>query len=462
MAPKKPDTRPTRRPVRSTTARTADSSSPEPQPISQDGPATNRVPRPATWEPVNLQDKEKWTINDPEYFDEVSGLLASLFDRRPKGWKTCKRTQYAAEFSGDTEKPLPKPTLEDIAKTHAYYGRRKVHTLIHDGNGWSDEAGFDDSWLLERLLGAGAFGRVGLWVRRDENGQIIDEMAIKEQDYEETCIWDKGVPEEAIYNKLMNRDGIENIQQMRGFKSFRAPADNPVLRYAGEYRDRRWRYYFEYAPYGSLERLITRYRAWNQYLPESFLWHVFDSLAQILVTFNETAPDVKEHKIGMVRAADRLVHFDIKPDNIFLGYEQPFNGEDHKYGGHQSNVYPMVKIGDFGVSSLTSDKDRENPWRLWGTGTRYYMPPEQTHYGAGFPVPPNGEYVPLQNELGQFTAIETREGRDNPTGITFGQPMNVWGVGKVCVLDPSHKPLSLGGAVTSYVRMFANSSLGHV
>lgn len=433
----------TRRPVRSTTTGSTDSSAAAPPPVPQDRPATNEVPRPKVWEPVNLKDKAIWIINDPEYFAEVHERLASLFDRRPKGWKTHKKTKWAAEFTGDLELPLPKPTVEDMAKTHAYYGRRKVHHLKPDGDGWSDEAGFDDSWLAERLLGAGAFGRVGLWVSRDKNGQIIDEMAVKEQDYEETCIWDKGVPEEAVYNELMNRDGIENIQRLRGFKSYRAPGDNPVLRYAGEYRDRRWRYYFEYAPYGSLERLITRYRAWNQYLPESFLWHVFDSLAQILVTFDETGPEVKEHKTGMVRTADRLIHMDIKPDNIFLGYEQPFDDQDHKYGGHQSNVYPMVKIGDFGVATLTSVKDRENPWRLWGTGTRYYKPPEQTHYGAGFPIPPNGEWVPVQNEIGQFTASETIEGEDNPTGISFGQPMNVWGMGKASVPDLDHESVDL-------------------
>lgn len=447
MAPKKAAPVPPRRSQRTKSTTTTGTTNlpaslPPFVPVAQDAPsASNTVPRPAVWEPVDLRDKAELHVGIPEYFDEVHEQLAPLFDRRPKGWKTQKETK--AQGSGPASN---RPTIEDVARTHAYYGRLKVHKRMPDSNGWSDHASFDDTWHAQRLLGAGAFGRVGLWVRRNTNDEIVDEMAVKEEDYAEESHWDRGVSEEAVTNEFMNRDGIENIQQLRGFKSFNSPADNPILKNRGEkgYVDKRWRYYFEYAPHGSLERLLARYRAWNRYLPESFLWHIFDGLAQVLVTFAETIPDPKEHKKNWVKDTYRLVHFDIKPDNIFLGYQQPFDSTEDKYGGHQSNVYPMVKIGDFGVAVMTGDKDDDNPaQRFWERGTKYYLPPEQSHYGLGFPVPPNGVAVPLQNELGNFIAIETREKADPPQ-IRLTQPMNVWGVGKVFTPGLDHEfPVSI-------------------
>lgn len=406
------------------------------QKVPQNAPAVTNVPRPTVWEPVNLGDEARLTVDNLDFFDRVDERLACLFDRRPKGWKTQKETPSKAEV-------VPKPKLEDIARTHAYYGRLKVHKQKPNGNGWSDEASYDDTWHAERLLGAGAFGRVGLWVQRDDKDQTIDEMAIKEQDYDKDFIWIGNIPEEAVHNELMNRGSLENIQRLRGFRSFATPSDNPVLKYQGRKGDRRWRYYLEYAPHGSLQRLIARYRAWNQYLPESFLWHIFDGLAQVLIAFDETTPDLNEHKNkhkrGELRDADRLIHFDIKPDNIFLGYEQPFDTNSKNYGGHQSNVYPMVKIGDFGVAMMTSEKDNhQKSGSFWGRGTKYYLAPEQTHYGAGFPVPPNGKYLPLQDEQGNFITIEEREEEGNPWDIVFTQAMNVWSVGKVCSSEFDH------------------------
>lgn len=43
--------------------------------------------------------------------------------------------------------------------------------------------GTDTSWTAHRFLGAGSYGNVALWVQRNEDGEIQDEVGIKEEVY---------------------------------------------------------------------------------------------------------------------------------------------------------------------------------------------------------------------------------------------------------------------------------------
>ena len=40
-------------------------------------------------------------------------------------------------------------------------------------------------WSPMELLGIGGYGTVGSWVQKDENGKKIDEIAIKQQIFDE-------------------------------------------------------------------------------------------------------------------------------------------------------------------------------------------------------------------------------------------------------------------------------------
>jgi len=84
-----------------------------------------------------------------------------------------------------------------------------------------------------------------------------------------------------------------------------------------------WRFYMELAPYGELYGLLHRYCYLNRFLPEAFLWHVFDSLAEAAqVMANCSTQDLPPGNKGPKYASDRLVNFDIKTPNIFLGYAE--------------------------------------------------------------------------------------------------------------------------------------------
>ena len=143
-----------------------------------------------------------------------------------------------------------------------------------------------------------------------------------------------------------------------------------------------WRYYLDHAPYGDLDGLMLRYRAFNRYLPELFLWHVFDSLATAICKLEFKEPPFST-------GIDHVLHLDIKPANILLGYE--IAHDDDHIGGFQAlqhlldemnfkekagfPQYPSIKIADFGVSSF-SEHDRPVKFNsLRARGTFGFMPP---------------------------------------------------------------------------------------
>jgi len=117
-----------------------------------------------------------------------------------------------------------------------------------------------------------------------------------------------------------------------------------------------------------LRVLKNNYRAWNTYFPEEFLWHIFHGLSEAALALR-TGPFRDRINGEIYGAADAfVVHFDLKPENVFLG--DPSNEE----GPHFSN-YPTVKMADFGLAKLTGPEDRENPRRYRGLGTPGYCPP---------------------------------------------------------------------------------------
>lgn len=132
-----------------------------------------------------------------------------------------------------------------------------------------------------------------------------------------------------------------------------------------------WRYYLEYAPYGDLENLRMRYRAFHRYLPELFLWHVFDSLARAIVVLE----DLRDLRNRTKPLGKYMTHCDIKPQNIFLGYEE-HHDEDGPTGGLKDGRYPTIKLGDFGLAELQDEMRRGSNFKdMAGIGTLNYLPP---------------------------------------------------------------------------------------
>ena len=239
-------------------------------------------------------------------------------------------------------------------------------------------------WGPIRPLGAGGWGRVGLWQKRDNQNRIIDEVVCKEQTYRHDQlaqtyeIFHMNENEEPVMNRLTSEAVIQrDLNQQH-------PGVAPHLRgYKYILEDRatksgRYRYYLEYCPHNSLNRIHRLYRCWDTYLPEVFLWHVFHSLAAGCEALRD--PPLEDNKAVTVedrqesREDMHCLHLDWKPDNVLLGYPQ----EGQLYEGHE---YPSALMNDFGtsiyVTGLVTDA-MINPKELWWRGTAVYMPTVST------------------------------------------------------------------------------------
>jgi hypothetical protein len=124
----------------------------------------------------------------------------------------------------------------------------------------------NSEWLGDvEEVGAGSSDSVVRWMKKDQDGNILDEVAVKTMPYEDEGDFSlyriKGLNQEARLQSQINSLEYESIVHLRGPKF--SPTEDCS------------RLCLEYAPHGNLERLRFRYRCMQRYLPETFLWRVF-------------------------------------------------------------------------------------------------------------------------------------------------------------------------------------------
>ena len=195
----------------------------------------------------------------------------------------------------------------------------------------------DLEWLGDdEEVGAGSSGSVVRWMKKDQDGNILDEVAVKTIPYEDKDDFPpcriKGLNQEAGLQLQLNSLGCESIVHLRGFKF--SPTEDCS------------RLYLEYAPHGNLERLRFRYRCMQRYLPEPFLWRVFFSFAQACVAMHTKGIWTNLATNERYGKASTMLHFDIKLENVVLGNEPPSDGETDFE--NISLRYPLALLADFG------------------------------------------------------------------------------------------------------------------
>jgi serine/threonine protein kinase len=240
-----------------------------------------------------------------------------------------------------------------------------------------------DLWRPVRPLGRGGFGHVGLWHHKDQTGAVRDEVVIKEWPRDEMLEVQgrRGLVKEAVYQYQLNQRNCQNVPTLRQFKYVHDPRNPPNDRY---------RTYSEFCPYGDLGRIAMRYRAWGRYLPETFLWHVFHSMANVA---REMSRPPWVNYTNMKNFPDNwsMIHFDLKPENILIGrkrrpdeagYASPPpqsvlrpNLVDGHADLEPNDDFPPIKVTDFGLADITGAEDPQNPYNFFRTGTPAFMPP---------------------------------------------------------------------------------------
>lgn len=97
----------------------------------------------------------------------------------------------------------------------AYFFRQTV-SLLH-------AAGVDTSWRVDRFLGSGGYGIVALWVQQDDDGNILDEIAIKDdrivsrvvQDLDDPLSQEKDYSQEALLQSVVNSRNPDSMLLLR-------------------------------------------------------------------------------------------------------------------------------------------------------------------------------------------------------------------------------------------------------
>ncbi|KIY02715.1 uncharacterized protein Z520_01180 [Fonsecaea multimorphosa CBS 102226] len=218
----------------------------------------------------------------------------------------------------------------------------------------------EDEWRFERPLGKGSFGAAALFIKSNARQEKTDAFVLKVTDVEPRAFLPATgkkiylTAEAAIMAQTNDLDS-DNLVRLRQYK-----VDQQYCRY-----------YIEFCEFDTLETLRLRYKAWNQYLPETFLWHTFYFLAQAYLDFC-TGPfrSLRFDNFRQAMPGQYLLHMDIKTDNIFLGMNTT------KDDG--TVWYPVPKIGDFGLATTTNpDELTTNTAQILQRGTAAWMPPEQ-------------------------------------------------------------------------------------
>ncbi|QIW97043.1 hypothetical protein AMS68_002561 [Peltaster fructicola] len=207
------------------------------------------------------------------------------------------------------------------------------------------------------------------WILQ-QDGQIIDTVIRKDvearQEWSSLRWWtDAG----DFANRLPNEIAIHQALQVVPTSSQQGWSNILNLRSSNlNKRTRTYTLYMELAQYGTLYSVMEAYKASRQIIPEAFIWYIFLVLAECAVAMQHGHIPQSDDPEPTVDGWQEIVHFDIKPLNIFLTAPNPERFEE----------YPAPKLGDFGHAFRTYNSDPHNP-ELYADngGTAPYRAPEQ-------------------------------------------------------------------------------------
>lgn len=270
---------------------------------------------------------------------------------------------------------------EDREIRGAFGRESSMQTFLHRHLLFDNDDTEDDLWGPIRPLGQGSFGNVALWQKRDDQNRIVDEVVCKETEFDlltSSNPRDRGevdsesntrLTREAAIHRDINRKPLGASPHLRRYKVISDDTPHTPERYG------RCRYYLEFGRYGTLAHLIRLYQCWDTYLPEVFVWHVFQNLAKACEALRGCPPkdtkaldcrDSRGEDFSDIREDLFCLHLDVKPANILLGYP------------HQGQDYPSALLHDYGISVYTSHSGRgpvQNPRKMWFKRTSGYEPP---------------------------------------------------------------------------------------
>lgn len=299
----------------------------------------------------NLTQKTKQVpkILPAEPTDPPQPLSLDTYEVDGKVWLLASNNINLSSFIDTlTDGNLPGPS-KDVSKI--------INFLL--SNPGVEEGEDDAQWKFNRYLGAGSFGRVGLWAKESPGGEVLDRIAVKEADHQwvnrEATKAEPNLPMEVAINRDLNTYDATHVAYLRNYK------------YGGRACPR-GRLYLKHYKYGDLDKLHKAYAIYGHWLPEWFLYEVLRDLCASVIALNKPPPT--DTKVALEYPEDKpgdksifqAMHQDVKPENVFLD----------EYTSDMPR--PAAVLADFGEADYTHLNDPKNPESFAGGGTPGYKP----------------------------------------------------------------------------------------
>jgi len=179
-----------------------------------------------------------------------------------------RREYFATPGEGETSTSLiPTDLSETQTANQARYRSLRKRPLPTNQ--------YDRSWIGVRQLGSGSQGRVGLWIKRDRNRNIVDNLCAKSVHYQHfwnnPLFWDDStaLPIEIYACVVLSSTAGVPRRHMVSYRGHRL-----------SHTRQQYRLLMEYCPHGNLYDLIRKY--WNLDKNENVLskcvFHIFHLL----------------------------------------------------------------------------------------------------------------------------------------------------------------------------------------
>ncbi|KAL8649837.1 MAG: hypothetical protein Q9210_004167 [Variospora velana] len=259
--------------------------------------------------------------NGPEV--EVTGILGSvgtrgggIRERRPVG-----RLDSISEL---TPMPIPSQKSEvTLCGSFVSTGEYKV-----------TESNFQNDCTFIRDIGEGGFGKVELHKHNVSRELVVLKRAQMSHEYI------KGQPAEVYI-----------LRDIVGKRHDRLPKLYHVNTSLAEIQI--WQ---DYCDGGDLQVFGQYFTDRKRHIPEGFIWHVLTQLSAALAYLHTGLLDRSHPELEAPASWQPVVHRDIKPENIFL-----------KLVPTETNLYPNIVLGDFGLATTKMNTGCETELRYLGT-----------------------------------------------------------------------------------------------
>ena len=188
--------------------------------------------------------------------------------------------------------------------------------------------------------------------------------------------------------------------------------------------------YLEYASHGNLLNVTQRYLLKHKYLPELFIWSVFEMLAETADLMRrcpgQWQPLFQDQPGNLNRNGQDpnkfILALDVKPENILIFDRSEVLGAAHP----RLPRLPVVKLADFGLTKVFGPMMPVQHQALQA-GTDGYIPPE---------IPP----FTNPNFVGPRTGDHWNQPIYPHQGLAVDETHNVWVIGKVMLDMMAHFP----------------------